>query len=322
MRGVHEHSEALFQRALLSYPRDFWLHLNAALRAPDPGVKIGLAQAVLAIRPRNAVALATVGWYLLNRGDSGTALVATKRAIEISPNYATAHHTLGRVLREKGDLAGAAAAFNRAAEIDPGYSAPHWFLGASALLQGDVGAAADAYRKAFDRENTTSGAWRFGGYMREDLKRLPGAVAALKKAIELNPRDFLARYILGQILQDQGRYTEAEQAYLGAIQAKPTSVLAYDGLARLLAACPEDKIRDGKRAVEYAATACEQSRWKDPLYLDTLAAAYAEAGQFEEAVSYQTRVLDDPALQSDLRTAAKARLELYRQRKPFREKRP
>jgi hypothetical protein len=55
------------------------------------------------------------------------------------------------------------------------------------------------------------------------------------------------------------------------------------------------------------------------LCLDTLAAAYAEVGQFEEAVRYQTRALDDPALKGVLRTASKQRLELYRQKKPFRD---
>ena len=52
------------------------------------------------------------------------------------------------------------------------------------------------------------------------------------------------------------------------------------------------------------------------------AAAYAEGGQFEEAVRYQTRVLDDPALKAYLRPAARQRLELYRQKKPFRDQRP
>jgi cytochrome c-type biogenesis protein CcmH/NrfG len=144
----------------------------------------------------------------------------------------------------------------------------------------------------------------------------------LKRAIELDPRDFLVRYFLGEILQDHGRYVEAEQAYLGAIQAQPASARAYDGLARLLATCPDEKVRDGKRAVEYATTACERSGWNEPYCLDTLAAAYAEAGQFDEAVRYQTRAVDDPALGGDFRTAADKRLELYRQMKPFREKGP
>jgi tetratricopeptide (TPR) repeat protein len=320
IRGVH--TAALFQGALLSHPRDFWLHLNAALDVPDAGDRIGLAHATLAIRPRNAVAHEIVAWNLLNRGDWATALVAAKRATEIGPNYARAHITLGRALREKKDLPGAAAAFKRAAEIDPGYGVPYWHLGNLALLQGDVGAAGDAYRKAADREDTTSGPWKFGGYLREDLKGRPGTVAAFKRAIELDPRDFLVRYILGEILRDQGRYAEAEQAYLGAIQAQPASVLAYDELARLLATCPDDKVRDGKRAVEYGTAACERTRWNDPYCLDTLAAAYAEAGQFEEAVRYQTRALDDPELKGGFGAAARKRLELYRQKKPFRDQGP
>jgi serine/threonine-protein kinase len=320
MKGVH--SADLFQRALLSHPRDFWLHLNAAMMVPDAGDRIGLAHAVIAIRPRNAVAHAIVAFRLWNRGDWPTALLAAKRAIEISPNYSVAHNTLGLALREKKDLTGAAAAFQRAAEIDPGFAAPYWNLGSVALLQGNVAAAADAYRKAADCQATTSGLWILDGYLREDLKRLPGAVPALKRAIELDPRDFVVRYFLGEILQELGRYAEADQAYLGAIQAQPAFVRAYDGLARLLATCPDDKARDGKRAIEYATTACDRTGWNDPYCLDTLAAAYAEAGQFEEAVRYQTRVLDDPVFRGDLRTAAEKRLELYRQKKPFREKGP
>jgi serine/threonine-protein kinase len=68
--------------------------------------------------------------------------------------------------------------------------------------------------------------------------------------------------------------------------------------------------------------ACKRSDWKDPSCLDVLAAAYAEAGQFDEAVRYQTRALDDPELKGDLRTAAGQRLELYRQKKPFRDQGP
>jgi hypothetical protein len=56
--------------------------------------------------------------------------------------------------------------------------------------------------------------------------------------------------------------------------------------------------------------------------VDTLAAGYAEAGQFDEAVRYQTRALEGPGLKGDLRAAAEKRLELYRQKKPFRDQGP
>jgi hypothetical protein len=90
-------------------------------------------------------------------------------------------------------------------------------------------------------------------------------------------------------------------------------------LGWLLATCPDDKGRDDKLAVEYATKACERTGWKDPWCLDTLAAAYASAGRFEEAVRYEIRALENPTLTRVRQEAARQRLELYRQKKPFRE---
>jgi tetratricopeptide (TPR) repeat protein len=244
--------------------------------------------AALTVRPGSAVAYGVLAYALLERGDWREAMLAANRSIKINPNHAPAYYFLGRALRDKKDLPGAIAAFQRAIDIDPNYSPPIWGLGEVARLQGDG----------------------------------PAAVATFQRAIEVDPRDWAAHHSLGQVLRQQGRYAEAEQAYLGAIKAQPAAIRAHDSLARLLATCPDDKVRDGRRAVEYAKTACERSGWKDPLYLDTLAAAYAEAGQFEEAVRYQTRALDDPALKGDVRMAATQRLELYRQKKPFRDQGP
>jgi tetratricopeptide (TPR) repeat protein len=326
-----EDPAALYQRALLDHPRDFWLHMHAALATKDlskeSGLKMGLALAAHAVRPESAVAYTLLAIELWRRGDWPAALVAANRAIDINPNSAWAHEWLGIVLLAKKDLPGADAAFQKAAEL-AGDTSPLWHVGEALRFEGDGAAAADAYRKAADREGTAAAFRRLGGCLR-DLKDEPGAVAAFQRAIELyqraidlDPGDFQARHGLGQVLQQQGRYAEAEQAYLGAIKAQPASAPAYNSLARLLATCPDDKARDGKRAVEYATTACERTGWQDPLCLDTLAAAYAEAGRFDEAVRYQTRALDDPALKGDLRTVARQRLELYRQKKPFRDQGP
>jgi tetratricopeptide (TPR) repeat protein len=256
-------------------------------------------------------------------------LVGRDQAIPINPNYAMSHIQRGLALRDKKDLTGAIAAFRRAAELEPDRPWLFWSLGYVYLLEGHRAAAADAYRKAADLEEGIGPAfWERGGcplglrnHLR-DLKDRPEAVATYRGAIVLDPGDFLARYILGRLLQQQGLYAEAEKAYLEIVKAQPANVLVCDSLARLLATCPDDKVRDGKRAVEYATTACERTGWKDPFCVDTLAAAHAEAGQFEEAVRYQTRALEDPALKGDLRTAARQRLELYRQKKPSRDQGP
>jgi eukaryotic-like serine/threonine-protein kinase len=276
---------ALFARALLDNPRDFWLHMNAAFFAKSED-KFGLAQAALAIRPRSAIAYVIIAWCLRERGDCPGALVAADRAIEISPDHADAYFCRALALRDMKDLPGSITAFRRAADLDSGWTLLFWHLGELLRLQGDGAAAAHAYRQAADCI----------GVLLRDLKDQPGAIAFYQRHLETEPGNTLNRYTLGQLLQQQGRYTEAEQAYLGVIKVQPACVLAYDSLARLLATCPDEKARHGKRAVEYATTACEMTDWKDPLCLDTLAAAYAEAGQFEEAVRYQTRALDDTAL--------------------------
>ena len=81
----------------------------------------------------------------------------------------------------------------------------------------------------------------------------------------------------------------------------------------------DDKLRDGKRAIEYATRACELTDWKMVVYLDTLAAAYAEAGQFDEAIRFEKKVLADPAFDARLNPEAKRRVELYLQKKPSRD---
>ena len=80
--------------------------------------------------------------------------------------------------------------------------------------------------------------------------------------------------------------------------------------------------RDGTKAVEYAKKACDQTDWKNPFYLDTLAAAYAEAGDFEQAVRYQRQAVEHPSAKLLMRedfSAAKQRLEQYQRREPYRQ---
>jgi tetratricopeptide (TPR) repeat protein len=311
---------AIYQRAVLDHQRDFWLHLHGAMFVRDPGVRAGAALAALAIRPQSGVAYDQLASALSEQGHFPEAVVAANRAIEINPNYMRSYWYLGCALRDRKDLPGAVAAFEKAIDRDPDNSRVLWALGDVLWLKGDRAAATDVYRKAADLDGNTAGFRKLSGCLR-DLKDQAGAVAALQRAIDLDAKDFRARHSLGQILQQQGRHAEAGQV-LAPIKAQPTSVPDYNSLARFLATCPDDKSRDGKRAIEYATTACERTGWKNPLYLDTLAAAYASAGVFEEAVRYQTRALEDPVFAARFGPAARQRLELYRQKKPFRDQGP
>jgi tetratricopeptide (TPR) repeat protein len=97
------------------------------------------------------------------------------------------------------------------------------------------------------------------------------------------------------------------------------SAEALDAVARIRATCPEDGLRDGKKAVESAIKACELELWQRRRYVDTLAAAYAEEGDFDQAMKYAEQVLDMHGPSHGTLEQMQQRLALYKEHKPYRE---
>jgi serine/threonine-protein kinase len=101
-----------------------------------------------------------------------------------------------------------------------------------------------------------------------------------------------------------------------AIELFPEALVACNAIAWDLATNRNPKLRDGTIAVEFATKACELTEWKNPAYLDTLAAAHAESRDFEAAVKWQSKAIElltDEKEKKDLRT----RLKLYQVKKPY-----
>jgi Flp pilus assembly protein TadD len=105
--------------------------------------------------------------------------------------------------------------------------------------------------------------------------------------------------------------------YGQAIRLDPKNAEAHNARAWLLATRPDDKLRDGKLALNSARRLCELSDWKDASYIDTLAAAYAEVGDFEKASQHQRQAIE--LATPELRAPLQDRLELYQDKKPYRE---
>lgn len=121
-------------------------------------------------------------------------------------------------------------------------------------------------------------------------------------------------------LRQAGRYQEAAGACTAALQANGNDVAAKNALAWLRATCPDANGRDGKAAVELARAACDATEWKQGDYLDTLGAAYAEAGDFENAVLWQGLAVE--LAPESGRASTAARLDQYRRHQPYREAAP
>jgi cytochrome c-type biogenesis protein CcmH/NrfG len=135
-----------------------------------------------------------------------------------------------------------------------------------------------------------------------------------------DPKDAKGYVERGDDYVDQGEYDKAVADYKEAMRLAPEEAEAYNSLAWLLATCTEDRVRDGKKAVELATKACELSKWEDAEIVGTLAAAHAECGHFDEAVKWQKKALKLGFDTDEDTKAARAQLKLYEAGKPFREK--
>jgi ankyrin repeat protein len=146
----------------------------------------------------------------------------------------------------------------------------------------------------------------------------PDLVSLLRKASGTSPVvDYVSR---GNGRQAKGDLDGAIADFNKAIEINPRDARAYNSLAWLLATSSKEGLRDGKRAVENARKASELTNWENPYILDTLAAAYAEVANFEEAAKWENKALSFTEFAKSLGEEARQRLQLYMQRKPYREK--
>ena len=155
------------------------------------------------------------------------------------------------------------------------------------------------------------------GKILTDKKDYDKAIADFTEAIRIAPRfdhAYLARAIAWTGKKDYDKmHADCEEA----LKLNPRNALAYNQRAWVWATCPIEKYRDGKRAVEAAKQAVAIG--KEAGMMDTLAAAYAESGDFEQAIIWQYRALQDPEFRKDNETGALRRLELYRNNIPYHD---
>lgn len=149
------------------------------------------------------------------------------------------------------------------------------------------------------------------------LKREPKkAIDDFTALIELNPKSALAFNNRGYNRQMICDFRGAAKDFTQAIELAPKYALAYQNKAWLLATCPEEDVRDGEAAIELARKAGELREWKALDDVKTLAAAYAETGDFQQAVEWQKKAIE--MAQGDAKTTEQELLKLYQSDQPFR----
>lgn len=214
--------------------------------------------------------------------DDERAIADFTQAIGLDARDARAYNDRGIVWRRKGDEARALADFSDAIRLD------------------------DRYAIAYNNRGT----------VQPDPAR---AIADYDAAIRLKPGYGAAYFNRASVRLARGESEPALADYAEAVRLDPGNGEAHNALAWTLATAREERLRDGRRAVEHATRACELAGWRSGAYLDTLAAAHAEAGRYDDAARREEEALAMPDFANAFGAGAKERLALYRSGKPYRE---
>lgn len=276
--------------------------LETALEQSKVGPSAWLAQADGALRSGNPVA----------------AISLYEKVVRDDPRNARAFRNLGVARGELGDAEGAVRDIQTSARIDPADGDIHLVLGEHLARAGRPAEAEAAFREAVAREPGNGGAQLALAELLRAGGRCEAALPFYAAAVELRPTDSIARVQQTFCLVLLGRYADARQDLEAAIAQPPADPDVVDALARLLAAAPDDAVRDGPAAVQLAESLQRQRQSADAR--ETLAMAYAEAGQFETAIRWQTEAIQMATAerQTAWLETLNANLARYREGQPSR----
>ncbi|HVK08901.1 MAG TPA: protein kinase, partial [Gemmataceae bacterium] len=262
-----------------------------------------------------------LAFFLLQKRNFADALPYAAAAVAVRPNSALAWHTWAVAVTWAGRWAEAAAAYRRAYTLSPQNLTAR--VSAAALWDraGDRPAAA-AVRAELDGLGADPAALGFAYFILGKTFQLDGyaagAEAAFREAIRhKSAYQPLAFGDLARLLEQRGDLKGAMAVYQEGIEKVEKWFIGYNGLAWILAVGP-DGLRNGPEAVHLATEACRMTNNQIPGLLDTLAAAYAETGDFGKAVEYQQKAAAAAAAAKRNGAEYRERLTLYEQKRPYR----
>ncbi len=287
-----------FQRAIDLY--------NAILVLP-----IGAEQASLATSRR--------GICYLILGDAKRAEADFDEAIQLDPKSADAYAQRGFGLAQKSEFEDALKDFEEAIRLNPNFYVALCDRGQAFARIADYKSALADFDRAIELRPSEAKAFldRADASLRQ--KDFAAASGDAMTVIGFQPNSVRAHIALIKAHAAEGKTDDAEQelATLRNLSVQDESEMR-NAVAWFRATWPDDKLRSGAEAVTDARRACELTSWKAVAYIDTLAAAEAETGDFGDAVKHQEQALHLPVVPSS-RLGMEERLKAYRQHQPFRD---
>lgn len=322
---------------------------SVAPRLPPGSVRPLLAALVLAV-------LGGITWQQGYQYASTATLWRT--TLDRNPSAWIAHNNLGLLLREAGDHEAAIEHFKAAIALKWDHHRAHANLAETYRLQGRLEESLAEWRIAISQAPPLPRDMYRIGRVFDELGRADEAMDYYRRAIDLFPDRIDARFRLAAMLAERGRLDEAAEHYAVVARLDETNFIAHgfladyalqrrqwgeairhyeavldwsddqaqvvramDRWAWIKATCPIDRLRSGREAVEIAERAADQTRRAVPKVLDTLAAAYAEAGRFDDAARTSAEAAASARAMNltDLAEQIEARRQEYLAGRPWRE---
>jgi tetratricopeptide (TPR) repeat protein len=251
-------------------------------------------------------------------GELDKAIEDCAKAISLEPKNAEYFNNRGFMWSEKRDFDKAIDDFNRAIAIDRNHAAAYDNRGLAWGAKGASDKALEDHDMAVLLDPDNSHFYNNRGNAKIAKGDYVGALTDFNTAIRFDPQEAVAYNNRGNVHYFREEYEPALADFTEAIRLDPTDPVAFNSRAVLRATCPVEKYRDGKKAIEDATKACDLTGYDDAETLDTLAAAYAEAGEFSKAIEWQKKALEMTSDDDD-KADLQSRLDLYQDGKPYRQ---
>ncbi len=275
---------------------------------------------VIQLQPEGALAYTLRARLHVIKEDMKSALADLDKALQLNPTDLSARLIRSRLHQADGDLAAAKEDVDRVLLMSP--NLPQGLLIRS-MIYADQGRLSDAISdmKALLKQDPKNMGWRMqlASYYLQD-KRQTKAIEIFAQALDEDKENWLARQARADTLLSIGKHADAIADFEIVVKEQPEDDSILNNFAWVLATSPDDQLRDGKRAIELATKACEVTEYKEAHILSTLAAAYAETGDFENAVKWSRKAVELGTPEGEVDQQLQNELDSYLEKKPWRER--
>jgi tetratricopeptide (TPR) repeat protein len=254
------------------------------------------------------------------KGDRPEAIADLDKAIRLAPDEAIPLVLRARIHQQAGDSERAAADLERVLAKRPDHPAALELRGLIAAERNDYPAAIRDFRKLVVQKPDDAVLMGQLAMLYLAAKQPRQAIKRFSRSIELDEKNFASWRGRSDAEISIGDHTSARADLEKALELQPDDSGVLNNLAWLLATSPDEAIRDGKRAIELARKACEETTWKQPHIISTLAASYAETGDFEEARKYSRQAVESEEGSPEVKKQLEGELASYVAEKPWRER--